>query len=91
MSHHSSDAENEISKHFREHFEGVGEKLGQTSRFPNGKIDEKDEGELRIAVANKNGVVIVDFGAKPVAWVGFRPNELRGFIELLQKHLAEVE
>lgn len=43
--------------------------LGATGRFPQGKIDPNDEGELKLAVSNQDGNVIIAFG-KPVHWVG---------------------
>jgi len=40
--------------------------LGATGAFPQGKANEHDEGELRMAVGSGDGIVRVDFG-KPVA------------------------
>lgn len=42
-------------------------KLGATGKFPQGKLNARDEGELTIAVGIKDGVVMIDFG-KPVKW-----------------------
>lgn len=52
-------------------------RLGATGKFPDGKMDPTDEGELQFAVCVKDGKVIFEFG-KPVAWVGFTPEQARG-------------
>ena len=46
-------------------------KLGASGKFPQGKLKNDDEGELKMAVGihPETGKVIVDFG-KPVAWLG---------------------
>lgn len=46
-------------------------RLGATGKFPEGKLNADDEGELQFAIAadKKNKVVIIDFG-KEVAWLG---------------------
>jgi hypothetical protein len=61
-------------------------KLGATGRFPEGKLNETDQGELRVGIAEKHGKVIINFG-KPVAWVALTKEQVRGFIEVLQKHI----
>lgn len=43
---------------------------GPTEEFPNGKMNEDDEGELQIAIYAYDGRVILRFG-KPVSWIGF--------------------
>jgi hypothetical protein len=46
-------------------------RLGATGDFPDGKINETDEGGLRIAVGKEeSGRIVVHFG-KPTAWIGF--------------------
>lgn len=44
-------------------------KLGATGEFPRGKLNESDEGELKIAIAVKDDKVLMDFG-KLVKWIG---------------------
>lgn len=44
--------------------------LGATGNFPDGKITDDDEGEIRIGITEKDGIVIVDF-CKPLSWIGF--------------------
>jgi hypothetical protein len=47
-------------------------KLGATGKFPQGKIDKTDEGELNIAVNIVDENVVIHFGKK-VAWFGMLP------------------
>ena len=56
--------------------------LGATGRYPDGKLNEHDEGELRIAVGEHKGNVFLDFG-KPITWLGMPPAQMRGLIEKL--------
>ena len=44
-------------------------KLGATGQFPEGKLNEDDEGELSFAIFVDKGNVIVDFST-PVSWFG---------------------
>ena len=45
------------------------EKLGATGEFPEGKLADHDEGELKMGVTTHNGKVILNFG-KSVKWIG---------------------
>lgn len=87
MSHHSSEPDPKLTAEFEKLFT---EKLGPTGKYPNGRVLPTDEGETKMAVTNKNGVVIIDFG-KPVAWVGFTATEIRGLIEVLTKHADVID
>ncbi len=44
--------------------------LGGMGRFPDGKSTEDDEGELRMAVGVRDGMLAIDFN-KETAWLGF--------------------
>lgn len=44
--------------------------LGSTGRFPNGKLNNEDQGEIKIGVTISEEKVILAFG-KPVEWIGF--------------------
>jgi hypothetical protein len=50
--------------------------LGATDNFPQGSLNEEDEGELKLGVAfdKIDGIVKLVFG-KPVAWLGLPPAE----------------
>ena len=38
-------------------------------QFPDGKLNETDEGQIAIAIGIQQGKVIINFG-KPIAWLG---------------------
>jgi hypothetical protein len=58
---------------------------GPTNRFPRGKVNEHDEGELKLAVYHKDGTVFMDFG-KPTAWLGLDKKAAREMAALLMEH-----
>lgn len=68
--------------------------LGATGEFPKGKINEDDQGELRVALGinKEHKRIIVDFG-KEVAWLGMGADEARalaaGLIDVANKLDAE--
>jgi hypothetical protein len=45
---------------------------GATGRFPHGKIDKDDQGELSVGIAvdHEQQIVVIDFG-KDVTWIAF--------------------
>ena len=43
--------------------------FGASGKYPMGKLDKSDEGEITFGIASHRGKVIVNFG-KPVAWLG---------------------
>lgn len=61
--------------------------IGATGDFPQGKLNDSDEGALRMAIGYdaRDGIVRVDFG-KPVAWLGLPPPEAVGLARLLLRH-----
>ena len=66
------------------------EKLGATGEFPEGKLDETDEGELRLVVGGyKDGTVAINFG-KPIAWLGMKPQQAADFATAILKCAREV-
>lgn len=65
--------------------------LGGTGKFPFGKLNEDDEGELRAAVRHTaEGFVRIDFG-KPVAWVTLPPAYAREFAKIILEHADKAE
>lgn len=64
--------------------------LGATNRFPRGKLTDDDEGGIRLRVAARGGVVVLDFG-KPVSWIGFPPQEARDLCDSILKHARSIE
>lgn len=67
-------------------------KFGPTGEFPEGKIDESDEGAIQIGITHDKENVIIDFGT-PVKWVGFPAdiaielaNNILQHANMLKKH-----
>lgn len=58
-------------------------------KYPDGKLNENDNGELRIATYVKDGRVILDFG-KDVSWIGFDKHTLKALIDGLEKKYGEI-
>jgi hypothetical protein len=67
---------------------GADEVLGPTGDYPDGKLDESDDGALQMAITAEKGRVLVVFG-KPIAWIGLEPKDAREMAVLLVKQ-AEV-
>lgn len=84
MSHHESTPNPESIRRLNEMF-----KLGATGNFPQGKITERDEGELKLAVGHSPGKVIITFG-KEVAWIGFTPQQAKDIAASLLEHSIEA-
>jgi hypothetical protein len=61
-----------------------GTPVGATGEFPDGSMDNGDEGELRMAVFAKDGCVVIDFG-KPTSWIGLAPDQAQEFAHTLLK------
>jgi hypothetical protein len=55
-------------------------------QYPKGVLNNEDEGELKMAfsVDPKTKTLIINFG-KPLAWVGFKKEEVEELIKLLTK------
>lgn len=90
--HHGDDAEimARMGELFNQQRANVRPVLGATGQFPEGKLNDDDEGEIRIAIGSTEGKVVMDFG-KPVAWIGFTPEQARDVSELLLKQIEVLE
>src|SRR5262249_26020317 len=64
--------------------------FGATGKFPEGKLNEEDEGELQLGIANDGRKVIIQFGT-PVSWFGMGPVQARDLAALLIHHAHLVE
>lgn len=62
--------------------------LGATGNFPEPKITDDDEGEIRIGITEKDGVVVIDFG-KLVSWIGFTKEQAKEIGETLIRRANE--
>lgn len=60
------------------------------SNYPRGKLNARDEGELRIAMTVKDNTLVIDFG-KPVAWIGFSLHEVTQLRELFEKYERQLK
>jgi hypothetical protein len=67
-------------------------KPGATGRFPYGKADEDDEGELCMAIAadHTNGIVRIAFG-KSIGWLGLPSGPARALAALLIEKANELD
>jgi hypothetical protein len=65
-------------------------KLGATGKFPQGKLNEDDEGELTFGIANDGKLVHVDFG-KPVHWFAVGPDLALQIASNLTKHAMAIK
>jgi len=65
-------------------------KIGATGKFPEGKLNESDEGELAIGFRIENGNVVIDFG-KPVHWLGFAPDKAKEFATAIMEAAEHIE
>lgn len=90
MAHHGEDygrSRMDLDKIFGKR----GEKLaGATGQFPEGKLMDSDEGELRILIGHKDGKVVIDFGT-PTTWIGFTADQANDIASMLQRHAAEIK
>jgi hypothetical protein len=60
----------------------MSEEPGPTGKFPDGKLNDDDEGELNIAVHADNGMVRVDFGTK-LEWISMTPDDAADLARIL--------
>lgn len=58
------------------------EEIGPTGDYPQGKLNESDEGALNIGLATIDGNVMFNFG-KPIVWFAMPLNEAYSFAELI--------
>jgi hypothetical protein len=66
------------------------EKLGATGEFPDGKLNDDDEGELRLMISKEGDNVRIDFG-KPISWLALPKEDALTFANLLIKRAEELK
>ena len=81
MSHHG----NWDDKAKRAMSEAMADIFGE---FPNGRLNKDDEGAVACAVGHEKGVVKLLF-PKPVAWIGFTPEQALDLAQDLIKHARQ--
>jgi hypothetical protein len=64
--------------------------IGPTKDFPQGKLNEDDEGGIDIAIGSESGNVRIDFG-EPTAWIAFPPDEALAFANLIVEHAMALK
>ena len=97
MAHHYFQEDQEGRKKLRAIIEGTpspfgisGLGLGATGRYPEGKLNDNDKGEIAIAIGGQDGKVIIDFGGE-IGWVGFTPDQARQVAESLSAKADAIE
>lgn len=60
-------------------------KFGPTGKFPEGKLNQADEGELQLGITHDAGNVIIDFGTQ-VTWIGLPPSKAIEFANMIIQH-----
>lgn len=65
-------------------------KIGATGVYPNGKLNEDDEGQLRFAMTVHDGVVILDFG-KQIHWLGLPKEEAMKLGQMLIDKANQID
>jgi hypothetical protein len=68
------------------------EKAGATGKFPRGKICDDDAGELniRMFVNREKNTLFMDFGGKPVTWLGLDRLAIKDLVERLLQAYSEL-
>ena len=94
MAHHSSNPSPEFEQFFQEqakrlHEEAQNLQFGPTGEFPEGKLVQEDEGELKLGITHHKGKVVIDFGS-PVTWIGFTPEQADEIAKTLIQHASEA-
>ena len=69
---------------------GQDEKPGPTGEYPQGRLNENDEGELKIAVGHAHGKVFCDFG-ESVTWFALDPDGARDLARMIDEHADKAE
>jgi hypothetical protein len=81
MSHHGNDPEAQ-----RAMSEAMKEIFGE---FPNGKLNQNDEGALAVVVGHEKNSVVLRF-PKPVSWIGFTPEQAIDIAQSLITHARKI-
>lgn len=90
MAHHSSEIDPTLAQLF-----GRPEPqptFGATGKFPEGKLNATDEGEIQFGIAadTRNEKVLIDFGT-PVVWIGLNPEQAIAIADSLKANALKVQ
>lgn len=84
MHHGNQESSDAMRKMF-----GPNEELGATGQFPDGKMSNDDEGEIKFAIAHSSEQVVVNLG-KPVAWLAMSPQQAMDVADVLRNHAEQI-
>lgn len=59
------------------------------NNYPDGKLGANDQGSLNMAIYEREGRIIIDFG-KDVSWLGFDKSSLRTLIDNLESRYKKL-
>lgn len=82
MSHHGNENQPE-NKQLHEAMKNI---FGE---YPNGKLNDQDEGALAMMISSEPGIVKVQY-PKPVSWIAFSPEEAIGLAQSLLEHARKA-
>lgn len=66
------------------------DKPGGTGKFPTGKLNNEDKGELEMEVYVAHNCVIVNFG-RELSWIGLSAEQAGDMAKLLIEKASELE
>ena len=83
--HHGNDLSDEMQQ------ESLRNKLGAMGEYPEGKLNETDEGAIQFGVLHDpaTGKVLLNFGT-PVSWIGMNAGQAAKLGNTLIKHARDV-
>ena len=64
--------------------------IGPTGKFPRGKFNASDEGELRLAVFVRDKTLIIDFGTQ-TTWIGLDADTALQLASSIFKHASNIK
>jgi len=67
------------------------EQAGATGNFPKGKLCEDDQGELNMRFSIKDNILIINFGEKPVQWIGLDKQGIKEVITRLLEGYTKLK
>lgn len=62
---------------------------GATGKFPDGKLDASDQGELKLKISSDDSLVRLDFGT-PIAWFALPKEQAAQLALVLLQHSGTI-
>lgn len=100
MSHHSDEpiSNAKLAKLFNISYDPTMEErlmgqeavVGLTDKYPNGRIDPLDKGELEMAMGVHQGVLVLDFGTA-VKWCAFTKEQALDLAKIITKQAETID